>query len=68
MGSPYAFPNSATRHPDDPGMTLRDWFAGQAFPVAFERAVGISYDGDHYARAARLAYKMADAMLEDREL
>jgi hypothetical protein len=42
------------------GMTLRDWFAGQALE-------GLSY---HYTAkdAVKLAYEMADAMLKAREV
>jgi hypothetical protein len=43
------------------GMSLRDWFAGQALG-------GICNDGDvFWEGAARLAYQYADAMLEERE-
>lgn len=42
-----------------PGMTLRDWFAGQALP----QAMGESPTKD---LAATLAYQMADAMLKAR--
>lgn len=44
-------------HIVSPGMTLRDWFAGQAL-VGLTR-VGISY-------AATNAYEYADAMIEER--
>ena len=45
------------------GMSLRDWFAGQALPAL------ISYD-DYldYSAAAVHAYKHADAMLEARKV
>jgi len=43
-----------------PGMTLRDWFAGQAM-----REVGWHSDKD---KSARLAYEIADAMLRAREV
>jgi len=43
---------------DSPGMTLRDWFAGQAL-------IGIAPNNDHEA-AAQLAYRYADAMLRQR--
>lgn len=44
------------------GMTLRDWFAGQALPA-------IMPDGrvTTYELAAKAAYAMADAMLEARK-
>lgn len=59
------------------GMTLRDWFAGQALQVW---VAGISgrdfmddYDGDdqafaeHQAAVAKAAYGYADTMLAERE-
>lgn len=56
--NPRAFPSSAT---DDKygGMTLRDWFAGQALssPAA---------DYHLSTLAARAAYELADAMLAER--
>ena len=43
------------------GMTLRDWFAGQYI-------MGRANDArDTYAERARSAYRMADAMLAERE-
>lgn len=41
--------------------SLRDWFAGQALPIALEHtAIGKA------AAAAALAYRIADAMLAER--
>lgn len=45
------------------GMTLRDWFAGQAIAWAGMKEWA-SYDEKH---AAERAYRMADAMLAARE-
>lgn len=42
------------------GMTLRDWFAGQAL-------AGSPIFGDGYESAAKRAYEYADAMLAERE-
>lgn len=46
------------------GMSLRDWFAGQAL-------IGVSQDPESYGWApegiATRAYKLADAMLEARK-
>ena len=42
------------------GMTLRDYFAGQALPSKAENY--------HPDAAAKLAYEYADAMLEAREV
>lgn len=62
----YAFPVAPGDVPYwQPGMTLRDWFAGQAlagwmasFPSCGEGVVPVA--------CARLAYDLADAMLEAR--
>lgn len=44
------------------GMTLRDWFAGQAL-VAI---LNVNQDGGDNEKAAMLAYELADAMLAER--
>lgn len=42
------------------GMTLRDWFAGQAL-------IGVMVDGELGANStAELCYRFADAMIEER--
>lgn len=68
-----AFPQSAVQSNDGmintpsvyfadvSGMTLRDWFAGQA--LAGIAAPFCGYEGD---RAAERAYELADAMLKER--
>ena len=55
------------------GMTLRDWFAGQALegmnasPALLEAVTAkVAGEGSHYERLARHAYLQADAMLEER--
>jgi hypothetical protein len=60
-----AFPRQETDdYAGDVGMSLRDWFAGQALKSVTE--------GDHVngvgdpERHAALAYKYADAMLRER--
>lgn len=57
-----------------PGMSLRDWFAGQALvgvnasPALFEAVTSAcAGSGAHYERLARHAYMQADAMLEARK-
>ena len=66
-----AFPNSV---PDDktgewmssPGMTLRDWFAGQAL-TGLVLLVGGSDKAQELSRdTAAVAYALADAMLAER--
>jgi hypothetical protein len=70
--NPPAFPRPGFEQPAgmQDGMTLRDYFAGQAMFVCFAD----SYDNDwgrrgkdHAKAAARRAYAWADAMLAERE-
>ena len=52
-----------------PGMTLRDWFAGQALPTIIEGARKILIATEQMPsadRMARAAYVLADAMLAER--
>ena len=60
-------------YPGHPGMTLRDWFAGQALmgiiaksPYKSGTLAEMKESGDIAARAAA-AYDYADAMLKERE-
>ena len=55
--------NDETIQPESSGMTLRDWFAGQAMNgwVSCSETAGEKKD------AAGFAYKMADAMIEARK-
>lgn len=48
-----------------PGMTLRDWFAGQAMPALLKLCVGDTLEkGQSYADyIARNSYEIADAMM-----
>jgi len=59
--NPLAFPSSGRQHNDYKGMTLRDWFAGQALAglLAPGKIAGT-------AEFARAAYSYADAMLAAR--
>jgi hypothetical protein len=59
-----AFPQKEPLTDDHPGMTLRDWFAGQVLP----RVIGDLKDGDLIdpEESARVAYRFADAMIEER--
>jgi hypothetical protein len=56
-----AFPSKGTQHVAYDGMTLRDWFAGQAL-------IGLLGEGRWAEKIlAEHAYRTADAMLAERE-
>jgi hypothetical protein len=57
--NPPAFPVNWDH--DDKGMTLRDWFAGQALGVVPDHLRQLQTD--HRIKIAEWAYGMADAML-----
>lgn len=60
--NPFAFPSPEDdRASDGSGMTLRDWFAGQALTGLLAGVI------EHYpAQASAAAYEIADAMLAER--
>ena len=66
-----AFPSTIQYFPDDKnaneeqGMTLSDWFAGQALA-----GMGLEYTSDKFCHSsvAECAYWYADAMLKAREV
>ena len=58
-----AFPNY---DPDTTGMSLRDWFAGQAMPQLLIAAINADA-GPGKKQIATTAYEMADAMLDARK-
>ena len=75
-----AFPTNAMNVPfdctDDPkyqGMSLRDFFAGMALPRLIDYCIHTKQDGtnitqDIYpAMGVKMAYKIADAMIKERE-
>ena len=70
-----AFPHSAELHPSTGdvhtpqgfGMSLRDWFAGQAASTLLDTARVDSRKVDFPEHIATLAYAFADAMLAERE-
>jgi hypothetical protein len=74
-----AFPQTYQLHEDDPvtvheGMSLRDWFAGQALAGWGEGFHGFAYVMTEYATdpptiesIAATSYRIADAMLKARE-
>lgn len=52
----------------EPGITLRDHFAGIALPSSIEGLFETGFTGEGFSEAAaRLAYQMADAMLAVRQ-
>lgn len=54
-----AFPQADERRPSHEGMSLRDWFAGQAL-------VALIGNGHDKPSAVEYAYSTADAMLAER--
>jgi len=74
MKNPFAFPrpfSTAELDTGAEGMTLRDYFAGQALPSVMAVYIAANGNGcaaDHALRnVPALAYKYADAMLAERE-
>lgn len=66
--NPSAFPREDYQADDAPGqrgMTLRDWFAGQAI-IALLPGRYVGADADAQMMAEQI-YKFADAMLAERE-
>jgi hypothetical protein len=52
----------------DSGMSLRDWFAGQALCATLADTAGVHSDGAAFCKAvAENAYQLADAMLSARK-
>lgn len=65
--NPFAFP-ALTEDDEYNGMTLRDWFAGQAFAAALSNTTGMGGLSDaelrqQFDRLASVIYIAADAML-----
>lgn len=48
-----------------PGMSLRDWFAGQALAEVYQK--GGRYGDEGMKQVAEYAYQMADAMIAQRD-
>jgi hypothetical protein len=72
--NPPAFPviaeggTNSGLHPEfHSGMSLRDWFAGQAIGSALACMNPITIEPDANAKLARMAYALADAMLSERQ-
>lgn len=68
--NPPAFPRAASEmNYDAEGMTLRDWFAGQVLTGVIQKCANDTVpDGETLVSMfARNAYRLADAMLAERE-
>ena len=69
--NPFAFPSGWPEHGIQPdyGMTLRDWFAGQAVGSVMHLCARDTLSpGETLEQSfARKAYAVADAMLAERE-
>ncbi len=73
MNNPSAFPRTLQKEYDtnihEPGMTLRDYFAGQALNGELSTSFGQWNNNISGARAcAEKCYRFADAMLKEREV
>lgn len=66
--NPPAFPHGNPQQGGHPGMTIRDYFAGQALPTVVEKCEPIErQSGESTAQMfARRSYEIADAMLAER--
>lgn len=70
--NPPAFPHPEPRNPDltivAPGMTLRDWFAGQATPIiaVIARLRAANGESTSEEEVAAACYGFADAFLAER--
>lgn len=63
-----AFPSEGEGKYHSPGMTLRDWFAGQVINGLMAGRQGASIQKQFAAIECDLAYEYADAMLSAREV
>lgn len=79
MENPNAFPNTGNKGiKPTPGMTLRDWFAGQVIPAIVAATATGNHQPNHGSYGSRTeersleelmaidAYRLADAMLSAR--
>ena len=70
-GRPHAFPTldffDEAPIGIEPGMDLRDYFAGQALPEVVKEFFSRSSDWENYNDVADSAYKIAEAMMQRRK-
>ena len=67
MNNPPAFP-SGYDVPENPGMTLRDYFAAKAMQGIFASNTEHDHEDSHiFDAVAEAAYLQADAMMKARE-
>ena len=72
-GAAFPVPSDCpyTRFAGDYGMTLRDWFAGQALTGVLGNPATMEFmatkGDDLCTTASRLSYEMADAMIAERD-
>ena len=64
-------PGGGSYRNDIPGMSLRDWFAGQAFAATMAGATGLGEATDEqraelFRQLSAIIYEGADAMLAER--
>jgi hypothetical protein len=63
-----AFPGRELHGDSYPGMSLRDWFAGQALAGSISGAQNLADAPDAFlVEYARLLYRVADSMLKVRD-
>ena len=64
MKTKFAFPSNGVY---EPGMTLRDWFAGMALRAVIDQTIINDVGGADLKAIAFNSYLMADAMMKERE-
>jgi hypothetical protein len=58
--------NAFPIQPNFPGMTLRDWFAGQALTGLIVNTQKNHIDNDESKRLAEISYKLANSMINEK--
>jgi len=64
--NPHAFPSETSATTFRSGMTLRDYFAAKAMPIAWDMAKEWFEIDEPEKMISRIAYDIADKMLEAR--